>query len=98
MGGALVMLLAAFFNDSSLTRDLLHSNVFILGHESMEIVASCPFEDESLCSQFEAECNNKISQGTHIDEEVIAECAKSVEEAMLEVCGAMGGDCAVMRK
>ncbi len=89
--------IAVVTSNQEMVQDYMHSNVFISGHESMEVMAACPFESDAMCDQFRDECINRIEQGALVSDEELADCARVVEEAVQEVCGAMGGDCESLR-
>lgn len=66
---------------------MLHTNVFSMGEELMEAMASCPFEEKEKCQIFVEECRFTIDSGhKEISAESIAECKFNVETRYEETC------------
>ena len=95
--GILTTVVAVIMSDNEVVRNYMHSNAFIVGHEAMEVMVECPFDDAAMCERYQAECINRIEQGGQINAEEIADCARVVEEAVQEICGAMGSDCETLK-
>ncbi len=95
--GVSMAVLSVVMSNNEMVQDYMHSNVFISCHEAMEVMAACPFDSDAMCDQYKDECINRIAQGALVNDKEIADCARVVQEAMHEVCGAMGGDCDSLR-
>lgn len=95
--GVVMAVISVVMSENGMVQDYMHSNVFISGHEIMEVMAACPFDSDTLCYKYRDECIKRINQGALVSEEEIADCARVVEEKVLEGCGDMGVDCGYLR-
>ena len=93
--GGIILLItgaASYLNQTQDSAHLMHSNTFTIGHELMEAMEQCPFEQKEKCQIFIEECRFVIDSGEkQITPKSIAECKFKVETLYEEICE--GIDC-----